>query len=84
MMRNRYESDEEGYSTNFQYGASNSYPLSSEKNSQDIFFTASITKKNVGEVRNRQRFQEILRQLEETCETNRSSWNMKDLVEQPF
>ena len=67
MMRNRYDSDDETSSGNFYPNNLNMYHSSSEKKSQDIFITASIAKKSVGEVRNRQCFQETLRQLEETC-----------------
>ena len=78
----RYDSEDDQSLSNFTSGSS--YLSSFEPSSQDIFFTASIAKKSVGEVRNRRRFQETLRQLEETCETTKSSWNKKDLMEQPF
>ena len=86
MMRSRYDSDDDqsSGSGNFHHNNLNMYTSSFEKSSQDIFFTTRIAKKSVTEVCNRQRFQSTLRQLEETCETNRSSWNKKDLVEQPF
>ena len=73
-----YDSSDEG---NFR---NSKYDFSSLQESQQIFFTGSIVKKSVGEVRNRQRFQANLRQLEEYCKTNQNSWTKKDLVEQPF
>ena len=81
MMRNNFNSEDDDHSN---FAGTNLYPSSSDQRSQDIFFTASIAKKSVGEVRNKQKFQETLRQLEEACETTRSSWVKRDLVEQPF
>ena len=76
-----FDSDDERNASNF--SSNNQYPSFLESSSQD-FFTASIAKKSVGEVRNRNRFRETLRQIEETSETPKNSWNKKDLVEQPF